>query len=116
MLCCCHAVSRVTSSVTCNVFTGLGSAGDWLSPGHGVTALQLCGGQSRRGGPLRRDEPPAEAKYTGTVLCLGSVGKNSPAHDSGTREIREQIAGEWSSNEQLLTHTYLYFSSYIVTV
>ena len=109
-------MSRVTSSVTCNVFTGLGSAGDCLSPGHGVTALQLCGGQSRRGGPLRRDEPPAEAKYTGTVLCLGSVGKNSPAHDSGTREIREQIAGEWSSNEQLLTHTYLYFSTYIVTV
>ena len=58
-------------------------------------AVARSGGQSRRGGPLRRDEPPAEAKYTGTVLCLGSVGKNSPAHDSGTREIREQIAGEW---------------------
>ena len=106
----------VTCHELCNVFTGLGSAGDWVSPGHGVTALQLCGGQSRRGGPLRRDEPPAEAKYTGTVLCLGSVGKNSPAHDSGTREIREQIAGEWPSNEQLLTYTYLYFSTYIVTV
>ena len=36
----------------------------------------------------------------------GCVGKNSPSHDSGTREIREQIAGEWPANEQLL-HTHI---------
>ena len=92
----CDAVVLLSRCVTChelcNVFTGLGSASDWVSPGYSVRALQLCSGQSRRGGPLLRDEPPAEAKYTGTVLCLGAWVKiaplTTPAHGKSENRLR----------------------------